>query len=131
MKRSRTPVTPKERWLAIFAGEKPDRVPTDYWATDEVTFRLFRDLGCRSVEELYTKLDIDGLVTIDPPRTDEHRAGDAGADLWGLRRALIEYGTGSYDEFANHPLAGMTSVEELDAYPWPSADDHDYDAYDD
>ena len=122
-------MTPKERWLAIFAAEKPDRIPTDYWATDEVTFRLFRELGCRSVEELYTKLHIDGLVTIDPPRTDAHNPGDPAADHWGLRRALIEYGTGAYDEFDNHPLAHMTSVEELDAYPWPSADDHDYDAY--
>ena len=122
-------MTPKERWLAIFAGEKPDRVPTDYWATDEVTFRLFRDLGCRSVEELYTKLHIDGLITIDPPRTDAQNPGDPAADHWGLRRARIDYGTGAYDEFANHPLAHMTAVEELDSYGWPSADDHDYDAY--
>ena len=81
-------MTPKERWLAIFAGEKPDRIPTDYWATDEVTARLCRELGCRSVEELYTRLRIDGLVTVDPPRTDEHRAGDSAVDLWGLRRRL-------------------------------------------
>ncbi len=122
-------MTPKERWRAIFAGEQPDRIPTDYWATDEVTARLFRDLGCRSIEELYTRLNIDGLITVDPPRRDEHRAGDNAVDLWGLRRKLITYGAGEYDEFDNHPLAHMTSVEELDAYPWPSADDHDYGAF--
>ena len=122
-------MTPKERWLAIFAGDTPDRIPTDYWATDEVTSRLCADLGCRNLEELYTKLRVDGLVTIDPPRSDVHNPGDRGTDLWGLRRKLIDYGGGAYDEFDNHPLAGMTTLEELDSYPWPSADDHDYEAY--
>ncbi|HEX7573551.1 MAG TPA: uroporphyrinogen-III decarboxylase-like protein, partial [Bacteroidota bacterium] len=122
-------MTPKERWRAIFARERPDRIPTDYWATDEVTSRLCRELGCRNVEELYTKLHIDGLVTIDPPRLNTHTPGDPAADLWGLRRRLIDYGEGTYDEFDNHPLAQMTTVEELDAYPWPSADDHDYDLF--
>jgi uroporphyrinogen decarboxylase len=123
------PVTPKERWRSIFAGERPDRIPTDYWATDEVTARLCRDLGCRNTEELYTRLRIDGLVTIDPPRRDTHNPGDPAADLWGLRRRLIDYGGGAYDEFDNHPLAHMGSIGELDAYPWPSADDHDFDAF--
>jgi uroporphyrinogen decarboxylase len=122
-------VTPKERWLAIFAGERPDRIPTDYWATDEVTARLCRDLGCANGEELYTRLHIDGLVTIDPPGRGVHNPGDSAVDLWGLRRRLVSYGGGTYDEFDNHPLAQMTTVEELDAYPWPSADDHDYDAF--
>ena len=122
-------MTPKERWRAIFEGERPDRIPTDYWATDEVTARLLRDLGCSTTEELYTRLHIDGLVTIDPPRSDEHKAGNPGADLWGLRRRLVGYEGGSYDEFDNHPLAHMTCVDELDAYAWPSADDHDYDAF--
>jgi uroporphyrinogen decarboxylase len=122
-------VTPKERWHALFAGEKPDRIPTDYWATDEVTARLCRELCCRDIEELYTRLDIDGLVHIDPPRLNPHTAGDSAPDLWGLRRRLITYGDGAYDEFDNHPLAAMTTVEELDAYPWPSADDHDYELF--
>jgi len=124
-----TPLTPKERWLATFAGEKPDRIPTDYWATDEVTARLYNELGCRNIEELYTRLHIDGLIVVDPPRRDDHKAGDPGADLWGLRRKLIRYGAGEYDEFANHPLAELTTVEQLDAYPWPSADDHDFEAF--
>jgi len=124
-----TPLTPRERWRAIFAGEKPDRIPTDYWATDEVTARLFAELGCRDIEELYTRLHVDGLIVVDPPRRDDHRAGDPGADLWGLRRKLIRYGAGEYDEFANHPLAALSTIGELDAYPWPKAEDHDYEAF--
>ena len=122
-------MTPRERWLALFAREKPDRIPTDYWATDEVTDRLCREFRCSDKEELYTKLNIDGMVHLDPPRTKLHHDDDPEADHWGLRRSLIDYGGGSYEEFANHPLADVTTVEEIHAYRWPSADDHDYEAF--
>jgi len=110
-----------ERTLAgDFLRERPDRIPTDYWATDEVTSRLCRELGCRNVEELYTKLHIDGLVTIDPPRVNTHTPGDSATDLWGLRRRLIDYGEGTYDEFDNHPLAHMTTVGSSTPIPGPA-----------
>jgi uroporphyrinogen decarboxylase len=122
-------VTPRERWRALFAGEHTDRIPTDYWATDEVTGRLFHDLGCANLEELYTRLHIDGIFVVDPPRTLRSHPRDPLADHWGLRRKPITYGDGVYEEFDNHPLEHMTSVEELDAYEWPKADDHDFGAY--
>ncbi|MGB5872532.1 MAG: uroporphyrinogen-III decarboxylase-like protein, partial [Bacteroidota bacterium] len=122
-------MTPRERWLALFAGEKPDRIPTDYWATDEVTERLLRELRCNNVEELYTSLHIDGLVSISPPRTFEHHPDDPEADIWGVRTSEVDYGTGVYKEFANHPLAGVKTVEEMHAFKWPSAEDHDYEHY--
>ena len=120
-------LTPRERWLALFAGEKPDRIPTDYWATDEVTQRLLRELRCSDIEELYTKLHIDGLVSINPPRTVTNHPDDPEADIWGVRTAYVEYGTGVYEEFANHPLADVTRVAEIHEFKWPHADDHDYD----
>jgi uroporphyrinogen decarboxylase len=122
-------MTPRERWLALFAGEKPDRIPTDYWATDEVTQRLLRELRCADIEELYTKLHIDGLISISPPRTLTGHPDDPEADLWGVRTSEVDYGTGVYKEFANHPLAGMSSVEEINAFKWPRAEDHDYEHY--
>lgn len=122
-------MTPRERWLAIFAREKPDRVPTDYWATDEVTERLFRELRCSTIEELYTKLNIDGVTRVEPPRTKLHHPSDPESDIWGLRRRKMDYGAGIYDEFETHPLAHVSTVEEVHAYEWPSADDHDYEAY--
>jgi uroporphyrinogen decarboxylase len=122
-------MTPRERWTAIFAGEKPDRIPTDYWATDEVSDRLCKELGCTDKEALYTKLNIDGVIHVSPERTVKHFPGDPEADIWGLRRTAIQYGSGSYDEFANHPLADMTTVEELHAYAWPNPDDLDYERF--
>lgn len=122
-------MTPRERWLALFAGEKPDRVPTDYWATDEVTDRLMRELQCIDLEQLYTKLNIDGVTRIEPPRTKLHHPSDPDSDMWGLRRRKMDYGAGAYDEFDTHPLAHVTTVEEVHDYVWPSADDHDYEAF--
>jgi len=122
-------MTPRERWLALFDGAKPDRIPTDYWATDEVTARLLRELRCADKEALYTRLHIDGVVHINPVRTSAHFPGDESADIWGLRRTAIDYGNGSYEEFANHPFAEMTTVEEVHAYPWPNPDDHDFERF--
>jgi uroporphyrinogen decarboxylase len=119
-------MTPRDRWLALFANEKPDRIPTDYWATDEVTARLQRELRCATKEELYCRLNIDGLTDVEAPKTIEHHPDDPEADIWGIRRAPIDYGGGVYDEFANHPLADVTAVEQVHAYKWPSADDRDY-----
>lgn len=122
-------MTPRERWLALFAGEKPDRIPTDYWATDEVTDRLLREFRCADKEELYTHLHIDGLVHVNPEQTVLHHPDDAEADVWGLRRTPVDYGSGVYEEFANHPLAHMTSVDELHEYRWPNPDDHDFERF--
>jgi uroporphyrinogen decarboxylase len=122
-------MTPRERWLALFRGEKPDRIPTDYWATDEVTERLCRELRCSSREELYRALNIDGIVYVDPVHCSGHFPTDPEADIWGMRRKPINYGTGSYDEFANHPLENVTTVEEVHTYPWPRPDDHDFDRF--
>lgn len=41
-----TLMTSRERWLAVFDGQPTDRVPTDCWATSEVTRRLMRELDC-------------------------------------------------------------------------------------
>ena len=116
----------RERWLALFRGEKPDRIPTDYWATDEVTARLLRDLRVGSADELFTKLHIDAPFRLEPPKVITHHPDDPLADIWGLRRRVMDYGSGFYEEFDNHPLSGFTSAREVDAYCWPKAEYHDF-----
>jgi uroporphyrinogen decarboxylase len=122
-------MTPRERWLALFSGERPDRIPTDYWATDEVTARLLQDLRCSDVEELYCTLHIDGLISINPPRIHDHHPDDPEADIWGIRKKVVHYGSGSYNEFGNHPLDGARTVEDIDAFAWPTTENHDFEAY--
>jgi len=122
-------MNPRERWLALLRGEKPERIPTDYWATDEVTYRLMRELHCRNIEELYEKLHIDGLIKIEPPPLNAGHPEDPQEDIWGIRRKIADYGAGQYEEFETHPLALVKTPEEIQKYPWPSADNHDYEAF--
>jgi uroporphyrinogen decarboxylase len=122
-------MTPRERWLALLTGRKPDRIPTDYWATGEVTKRLLKDLACENMDEMYDKLHIDGVRHLGAPRTESSFPGDPEADIWGVRHRSIAYETGEYSETSNHPLAEATTVGEIQAHPWPDPEAHDWDAF--
>jgi uroporphyrinogen decarboxylase len=121
-------MTPRDRWLAILNGERPDRIPTDYWATDEVTRRLLQELNCADKEALYTKLNIDGLYQVDVPRKFPGHPDFPGADMWGVQKKLVEYDGGTYEESVSHPLEGAQTVEDIHVYPWPSPEDVDFEA---
>lgn len=51
---------------------------------------------------------------------------DESIDFWGIRRRWVHHVGGRYDEQHFHPLAFAQSIDDLDAYPWPSADWFDY-----
>ncbi len=116
-------MTPRERWLAVLNKEQPDRVPTDYWGTSEITSRLLKDLNCANREELYRKLNIDAQRSFDPPYK---KALLPDSNEWGIKFAMVDYGTGAYREAVGHPLAQMQTVAEIDAYAWPKVEDFDY-----
>jgi uroporphyrinogen decarboxylase len=120
-------MTSRERWLALLTGGKPDRIPTDYWATPEVTRRLKSELGCGSDWELFDKLHIDRPYHLSAPPTVTRHPHDPEADVWGVRFRDVDYGTGSYREAANSPLADAQSAEDIHNFAWPNPDDHDYD----
>ena len=118
-------MTPKERWLAVLARRKPDRVPMDFWATGEATERLMRHLGCESRREALDKLHVDYLIWAFP-RYDGPPI-EPGVDIYGCRHVMADYGSGAYAECVCHPLAEYESVDEIEAHCiWPSADWFDY-----
>jgi uroporphyrinogen decarboxylase len=119
-------MTPRQRWLALLAGDRPDRIPTDYQATDEVTARLLRELQCKDVEALYRQLHIDARRYVAALPLCTHHPDDPGADLWGIRYRTVDYGSGVYREPDHHPLAEMTEVAQIDGWRWPDPDDFDY-----
>ena len=146
-------MTPKERWLALLERRPPDRIPTDYQATPEVTARLLADLGCADEEALWRRLHVDRRKFVEPvwlPGLARAAAQDAGAaeatgaaadagcadaaaaesppDMWGIRYRKADYGGGSYDEPSHQPLADAASVEEVHAHAWPRPDQFDYGA---
>ncbi len=105
-------MTSRERWLALFAGERPDRVPTDYWATPEFDRKLMGHLGCRTRRQMLDRLGVDYEVRLQPryagPRLPRMQ------DEFGRRFRSVDYGTGSYRECIHFPLAGYGSVAEIE-----------------
>lgn len=119
-------MTPRERWIALLENRRPDRVPTDYQATPEVTARLLEALDCPDEMALWHKLHIDKRQVVEPRWKQAHHPDDPQADLWGVRYRKADYGGGTYDEPCFHPLAAAQSIEEIHAHHWPDPDDFDY-----
>ena len=126
------PYSSRERILAAMNLEVLDRIPTDYWGTEEVTKTLCRHLGCQSHLEMYDWLGIDGIIGVAPPYIGP-RLPDLGpaayADEWGMcYKRQVHPSGGIYWEQYHYPLAEAETVEELDAYAWPQAEWYDYEA---
>jgi len=119
-------MTPRQRWLAILAGKTPDRIPTDYQATAEVTERLKTDLGCAADDDLWRRLHVDARHMVEPAWKLPHHPDDPWADLWGVRFRKVQYGTGTYEEPIYHPLAKAEEPGDLRSHRWPDPDDFDY-----
>ena len=120
------PMTPRERWLTLLAGRECDRIVTDYWATDEFHARIKKDLDCPEDEYLWHMLGIDRPCNVCPEPRVPHHPDDSQADIWGVRRRKMDYGTGVYDEAIHCPLANAETVAEIRAFRWPRAEDLDY-----
>ena len=119
-------MTPRERWVALFEGRHPDRIPTDYQATPEVTARLLRDLDCADEDALWRRLHVDKRIEVNPRA--KHPDRDDQADMWGVRYTNADYGEGHYLTPTHHPLAGAKSPEDVHEHAWPDPDDFDYSA---
>jgi len=118
-------MTPKERWQAVLSGKKPDRIPLDYWATQEFNQKLITHLNCSDINEVYDRLHIDIPVTVGPdyvgPAVPENE------DIYGCKYESISYGEGVYRECVEHPLADFETVNEVKKeYEWPSLQWYDY-----
>ena len=123
-------MTPRQRWESVMRGERPDRVPCDYWGTAEITSRLKQDLGCFTDRELWRRLDVDKLVQLTPghPRaTEDTWHLQSFFSVWriGTRKVPYADGLGSYEEAVVHPLAGATSVREVERFEWPDPNEWD------
>lgn len=104
----------KERVLATFEHREPDRVPLWYGAAEGLTARLIERCGVESEEALMRRLHIDFR------RVREQYVGpDFGRrNFWGVERGGSYYG-----QPLSHPLAGVETVEAVEAYDaWPSPD---------
>jgi len=119
-------MTPRQRWLALFEGRLPDRIPTDYQATAEVTARLLRDLACGDEDALWRRLHVDKRMEVRPRLKHPDHPDDGQADMWGVRYTNVDYGTGHYLTPVYHPLADVECSDDVHRHRWPDPDDFDY-----
>ena len=115
----------RERMLAAFRRQPVDRVPTDIWAVPEIRTKLVAALG----EDWPAKLHIDGQAGVGAEYTGPplpEMPPDENIDIWGVRRRKCVYDTGVYYEMYHNPLAAAETIDDLEAYAWPSADWFDY-----
>ena len=121
-------MTPRQRWGALFEGRRPDRIPTDYQATPEVTARLLRDLDCADEDALWRRLHVDKRMEVRPRPKRPDRGDNGQADMWGVRYTNVDYGGGHYLTPVGHPLADVESSADVHRHRWPDPDDFDYSA---
>jgi uroporphyrinogen decarboxylase len=123
-------MTPRQRWLAVLDGRRPDRIPCDYWGTAEITTRLRNDLGCRTERALWDRLGVDKCIYLGPAHPRARESGwhlQSLFSIWRVETRKISYGDGlgEYEEDSRHPLAEAETVAEIQAFDWPDAADFD------
>jgi len=111
-------------------GDRTDRLPCDYWGTDEITRRLKRDLSCETDRQLWERLGVDKLVQLVPshPRATESTWHlQSFFSVWhiGTRKVPYADGLGCYEEAVDHPLAAATSIKEVEKFDWPDPNEWD------
>jgi len=110
-----TVMTPRERILAAIHRQPLDRIPTDIWATGEVTQKLLDHFG--DWPTIGRELHLDsfqgaGGKYVGPPPKE-------GCDEWGNRHRRVEYDGGAYWEQSHHGLAHAQTIDDLLAFDWP------------
>ncbi|MCP4166640.1 MAG: hypothetical protein GY759_12215 [Chloroflexi bacterium] len=124
----------KERVLKAIDHQEPDRVPLGYGAWREISEGLCEKLSLDPTcgwnhwqeypEALLQYLNVDLRIVraryLGPPPIELEDGSHI--DMWGVVQSAENYPV-------VHPLAHITSVAEVDAYPFPDPDAYDYESY--
>ena len=107
-----------------------DRVPVDFWSTEQTDKRIMKSLELNSAEELLRKFKID-LRYIEGPRytgPDLKRYPDGTfEDIWGTLFKKETAGPEYYYNTIKSPLKDLSTLEDMKKYNhWPSPDWFDY-----
>lgn len=118
----------RERVSRALARAPVDRIPFDCWIS-KGAIRNLEKFTSTPYTELLDEWDVDfryipGPRYIGPPLP-------ADRDIWGVYRTAMElalpYGTETYEEILESPLANARTVADIDKYSgWPSPAHFDY-----
>lgn len=121
----------KERVLATFASQEPDRVPVNYSANAGVDRRLKAHFGLKpdDAEGLRQALGVDfrgvGASYCGAKLHEDILERGVKVDNWGIHRRWVEHESGGYLDYCDFPLRDADE-ETIAGWPMPSPDDHDY-----
>ena len=116
-------MTAKERVLRAINHEEVDRIPIGIFGTHlDYEEGLAAHVGVGTIEEMYRNVGIDvwhcrGRLAYAGP--EKHSQG-VKTNIWGIPEKMSE--TSGYSH-QGAPLSEVSSVDEVEAYPWPSADE--------
>jgi len=120
---------PKERVRLAVEHTQPDRPPIRVYLTPEINAKLTEHFQGRNLSEA---LGVDfrgvGPRGLKPVKKPKPGSGVDSYDIWGAGYRNVRYATGAYPEAVYLPFQNMTTMDEVEAHPWPSADDFDYSA---
>ena len=120
-------MTPRERVLAVLRRERPDKLPRELKLTPPLLGELERRTGSSDPAE-YFSLEMRDVFFAPPTETADFRAyyPDGLPRFWNPAGWEVgEWGVGVTDGSMHHfihlehPMKRLTSVEELDRYPFP------------
>ncbi len=112
-------MNPRERQLATIRHEMPDRVSLDAICVENIP-EIAAELGIAQ-ESVYDRLGIDGRV-VAAGWIGEAPVSDEGIPLNEWRAP----GQCDYSTIRRYPLAEVTSVSEVERFPWPDPAHYDY-----
>ncbi len=121
-------MTSKERVLRAVAHLEVDRIPAGLFGTHpDYMAGLAAHVGVGSAEEMFRILGIDvwhvmrpqSLQYAGPPRL----YNGVPVNEWGLPLKPVE-GKDGFSCNLSAPLAEVSSIDEVEAFPWPRADDY-------
>ncbi len=123
-------LSPRERVRLALAHQETDRAPIGLVCSGinpgaarelEAFLRANRGIGIK--DYLAPLIDIKNVE----PRYRGPALPEM-TDIWGVRRRLVSYGAGAYDEIEFAPLADAASADEIARHPWPSTAWFDYES---
>ena len=115
-------VTSRDRVLTALRHEQPDRTPRDFWAEPPTLQRLFALLGHNDRDRLLDTLGVDIRHLDAPAPPDREVGGGVFQNFWGERFVYRQTPWGPMRDDVRGALATSGSLDELEAFAWPTAD---------
>ncbi len=117
-------MTSKDRILRAVTHQETDRIPAGLFGThSDYLAGLAKHIGAASVEDMFRQLGVDvwhawgqRLEYAGPPRLYK----GVPVNEWGLPVRADE----GFSHNLTAPLANVATIDEVEAFPWPSPDDY-------